>query len=354
MAKASVKQRAPAKRPAAPAKSSAKPAARPAKTLAARKPAPVVKKTVAKLVKKPAPKLAKLARAVKAVPAKSVVPAKAVAKPVAAVKPAPAAKAVAKPVGKPAAKAAIPAKAAVPAKSIPPVVAKPAPVVGKTPAVAPVAKPAAKAAPAAIAPVVEAPKPTGRPMLSQGPFVSTALTKRGTFAPNKLLVAAPKPRRPLDRPAPVAVPVSPVLPPAPAVATASKAQKNRAGLSPKDLEFFRDLLLAKRRELLGDMSSMEREALREGGGDLSTLPMHMADQGTDAYEQEFTLGLVEKDRTLLRELNNALAKIQNGNYGICEGTGLPISRARLEAQPWAKHSIEHARALEKRTMVFRR
>ena len=101
--------------------------------------------------------------------------------------------------------------------------------------------------------------------------------------------------------------------------------------------------------LVGDMSSMEREALRQGGGsNLSTLPIHMADMGTDNYEQEFTLGLVEKDRGLLREINAALAKIQNGTYGICEGTGKPIGKPRLEAQPWAKYSIEYARMLEKR------
>ena len=370
MAKASVKQRAPAKRPAAAAKSPAKPAAR-AKA-SPRKPVPVAKRPASKSVPAKKVAVAKLARAVKAIPSKSAVLTKASAKPVPTLKPAakPAAKTstpgkasipakASNPAKSPVlAKAAIPAKASIAAKSLPPVVAKPAPAVVKAaPAPAP-AKPASTSKPggkgAKIAePAVEAPKPTGRPMLSQGPFVSTALTKRGTFAPNKLLVPAPKPRR-VDRPAPLSVPTSPILPPAPAVATGQKAQKNRAGFSPKDLEFFRDLLLARRRELLGDMSSMEREALREGGGDLSTLPIHMADQGTDAYEQEFTLGLVEKDRTLLRELNNALAKIQNGSYGICEGTGLPISRPRLEAQPWAKYSIEHARVLEKRQMMFRR
>ncbi|MFT3786291.1 MAG: TraR/DksA C4-type zinc finger protein [Tepidisphaeraceae bacterium] len=99
---------------------------------------------------------------------------------------------------------------------------------------------------------------------------------------------------------------------------------------------------------------MEREALSKSTSDLSTLPVHMADQGTDAYEQEFTLTLVEKDRVLLRDINDALAKIQNGSYGICEGTGLPISRARLEAVPWSRYSIEHQRALERRQMPFRR
>ena len=150
-----------------------------------------------------------------------------------------------------------------------------------------------------------------------------------------------RPDAPPPRPIPEAVP------------TDGKPRKNEAGLNLRDLEHFRDLLLSKRRELVGDMSQMEREALRSSGNsNLSTLPIHMADMGTDNYEQEFTLGLVEKDRNLLREINSALAKIQNGTYGICEGTGKPISKPRLEAQPWARYSIDHARQLERTT--FRR
>jgi len=129
----------------------------------------------------------------------------------------------------------------------------------------------------------------------------------------------------------------------------SKPKRNQAGLSPKELDFFRDLLLSKRRELIGDMNSMEHEALQSSESNLSTLPIHMADMGTDNYEQEFTLGLVEKDRLLLREINHALAKMQNGSYGVCEGNGQPISKVRLEAQPWARHSIEFVRSQEKRS-----
>jgi len=132
------------------------------------------------------------------------------------------------------------------------------------------------------------------------------------------------------------------------VPTNDKPRKNQAGFLAKELEHFRDLLLAKRGEIVGDMSAMEREALRtSGGSNLSTLPIHMADMGTDNYEQEFTLSLVETDRKLLREINNALAKIQNGTYGICEGTGKPISKARLEVQPWARYSIEYAKQMER-------
>jgi RNA polymerase-binding protein DksA len=140
---------------------------------------------------------------------------------------------------------------------------------------------------------------------------------------------------------------STIIPP-PAPPRSGKPGKNQAGYSTKDLEMFRDMLLQKRRELVGDMRSMESEALQRSGENLSNLPLHMADMGTDNYEQEFTLGLMEKDRQLLREINQALSKIMDGRYGICEGTGKVIAKARLEVQPWAKYSIEHARKLENR------
>jgi DnaK suppressor protein len=158
-----------------------------------------------------------------------------------------------------------------------------------------------------------------------------------------------KPIKPLSpRPPKIVEPTGPVIPVAAAVPTDGKPRKNLSGISPRELELYRDQILAKRREIVGDMSSMEREALRASGStNLSNLPLHMADMGTDNYEQEFTLGLMEKDRKLLRDLNDALAKIQNGTYGLCEGTGKPISKARLEAQPWARYSIEYARKLER-------
>jgi RNA polymerase-binding transcription factor DksA len=132
------------------------------------------------------------------------------------------------------------------------------------------------------------------------------------------------------------------------VADNGKPRKPNSGYSARDLEYFRDLLLSKRRELIGDMSSMEREALRAASSsNLSNLPIHMADMGTDNYEQEFTLGLVQKDRDLLREINVALAKMQNGTFGLCEGSGEPINKERLEYQPWARFSVEHQRKLER-------
>ncbi|MGA3065976.1 MAG: TraR/DksA C4-type zinc finger protein [Tepidisphaeraceae bacterium] len=176
---------------------------------------------------------------------------------------------------------------------------------------------------------------------------AAAPAKKAEVVSAKVEKVAPPPPPVLRKPAKIAE--APVVAQPVPVPTDGKPRKNQAGLTSKELEFYRDLILAKRREIVGDMSSMEREALRTSGGtNLSNLPMHMADMGTDNYEQEFTLGLMEKERKLLRDLNDALAKIQNGAYGICEGTGKPISKARLEAQPWARYSIEYARKLEGR------
>jgi len=96
---------------------------------------------------------------------------------------------------------------------------------------------------------------------------------------------------------------------------------------------------------------MTDEALRKtrqsSTGDLSNMPIHMADLGSDNFEQEFTLGLIESERQILREIDEALARIENGTYGICLATGRPISKARLKAKPWAKYCIEYAKRLER-------
>jgi DnaK suppressor protein len=125
----------------------------------------------------------------------------------------------------------------------------------------------------------------------------------------------------------------------------TRKEKAPSGLSKSDLQYFRNLLLEKRREILGDVGSMESEAFK-GGSNLSNMPIHMADVGTDNFEQEFTLGLIESERQILREIQEALVRIEDGTFGICQGTGKPIPRVRLEAVPWAKYTIEYSRLLE--------
>ena len=125
-------------------------------------------------------------------------------------------------------------------------------------------------------------------------------------------------------------------------------------LSPDQLAEFRQKLLQKRRDLVGDVDNLTSEALRrsrqEAAGDLSSMPIHMADIGSDNWEQEFTLGLISNERTLLKEIDEALRRIDDGTYGVCLATHRPIIVARLRAKPWAKYCIEYARLREQGRM----
>jgi len=131
---------------------------------------------------------------------------------------------------------------------------------------------------------------------------------------------------------------------------ATKASRRKNPLTKKDFVEFRQLLLQRRRDLVGDMNGIQAGAFRgrqSGSGDLSNMPTHLADIGSDNYEQEFTLGLLESERVLLQEIDEALQRIDQGEYGICLGTGKPIGKPRLRAKPWAKYCIDYARMLEK-------
>jgi len=126
------------------------------------------------------------------------------------------------------------------------------------------------------------------------------------------------------------------------------AASPRTSLTSQELKGFRQLLLAKRRELVGDMTGIEAEALgadrQESKGDIFD---YSVDAGTDNFEQEFSLGLLESERNMLAEIDQALVRIERGTYGVCMGTGKPISKARLTARPWAPYGIEYARMVEK-------
>ena len=135
----------------------------------------------------------------------------------------------------------------------------------------------------------------------------------------------------------------------------SATRKKRSRLSPVEIEQFKELLLEKRREIMGNVNEISNEALRksrlEAAGDLSSMPIHMADIGTDNFEQEFALDLVDGERKLLREIDDALQRIEEKTYGICEGTGKQIPKARIKAKPWARYCVEYARMLEQGTLT---
>jgi len=123
-----------------------------------------------------------------------------------------------------------------------------------------------------------------------------------------------------------------------------KSNRKNSPFAKSDLEHFRKLLVDRRRRILRTVQGMEEEALKAADQDFSV--DHMADHGSDNFEQDFTLSLVESERRELYEIDRALTRIEQGTYGICEGTGTPIPRPRLEAIPYARYSVEYQRKLE--------
>lgn len=287
-----------AKKPAAKTakKAPSKPAGKPkSKPAPAKKPSPKpVKKAPAKKASKPAPKKAapvkkaakpapKKAAPVKAVPAKKAAPAK---KPAAPVKkaPVPAPKAAPKPAAKPAAKA--PEKKAAPAPA--PAPAAPAKA-SKSSAKAPVTIPKGKVSPG--------PK-TGTPRRLQEEEGATIEIAKGP------------------------VKMTPFL----------KKQKQR--------------LIELRDAYMNSIEGVSAETIRDGG-DSSAFGMHQADAGSDAYDRDFALSLLGKEQDALYEINEALKRIENGTYGICEGTGEKIMEERLEAMPFARYGIVWQEKIER-------
>ena len=117
-----------------------------------------------------------------------------------------------------------------------------------------------------------------------------------------------------------------------------------------DLKVFKAALESMRARLRGDVSMMADAALgktlSEAGGDLSSMPIHMADIGSDAYEQEFTLILMASEEETLDLVERALKRIRDRKYGVCEECGGVISKKRLEAIPFAPMCIRCAEKLE--------
>ncbi len=109
-------------------------------------------------------------------------------------------------------------------------------------------------------------------------------------------------------------------------------------MNAEDSRPYKERLLALRARLRGDVSQMADAVLEktpmQATGDLSAMPIHMADVGTDNFEREFTLTLMEsKDRTL-EQIEAALERIEDGIYGVCEECDAKIPKVRLNAIPY--------------------
>ena len=113
----------------------------------------------------------------------------------------------------------------------------------------------------------------------------------------------------------------------------------KGGLSKAELKEFKALLLTRKGVLQGDVKTLEDEACKKGtdaAGDLSTLPQHLADLGTDSHEQDISLGLMENETDELHEIQEAFERIKDGSFGLCETCRKKIPKERLKAIPYAR------------------
>jgi RNA polymerase-binding protein DksA len=119
-----------------------------------------------------------------------------------------------------------------------------------------------------------------------------------------------------------------------------------------ELNEYRARLMEIRARLRGDVDQMANSALKktrsESNGDLSSMPIHMADIGSDNFEQEFTLSLMESEEGTLDAIESALERITNGTFGNCEECGVKIPKARLNAIPYAPLCVKCAQHQENR------
>jgi DnaK suppressor protein len=118
-------------------------------------------------------------------------------------------------------------------------------------------------------------------------------------------------------------------------------------MTKQELASFKKLLQQRRAILAGDVNHLEEGALRKTKDDAATLDIsNFADLGTDNFEQDFMIGLIENSEETLREIDAALQRIDDGNFGVCEEGGHPVGKNRLKVIPWARLCIECQRKAE--------
>jgi RNA polymerase-binding protein DksA len=202
---------------------------------------------------------------------------------------------------------------------------------------APAKKPAAKQRPVKKAPAKKAVRkktPAKRPAARKKTVAKKAPAKK---APLKKTAAAKKPVRKVTanrvaaKPKPAPKPEKPKL---------KKSPYTRTQLKP-----MRVALMTLRARLVGDIDLMGREALRADEADVDA--ENMADHGTDAFERNMTLELMENESRTLRSIDSALETMVAGRYGLCSECGEGIPLARLEALPFAQTCVPCQEAQER-------
>jgi RNA polymerase-binding transcription factor DksA len=127
---------------------------------------------------------------------------------------------------------------------------------------------------------------------------------------------------------------------------------------PEKFRRYYRLLTDMRDALHKGLAFHSEEALKKSGkddaGDLSGYSQHLADAGTDTADRDFALSLISNEQEGLKEIADAIERMKNGTYGVCEITNKPIPAARLMAVPFTRYSLEGQKELERNRRAHRR
>lgn len=123
-------------------------------------------------------------------------------------------------------------------------------------------------------------------------------------------------------------------------------------LNKKELADFKKLILKVKDAMVEDIKHISEDTLKksqkDASGDISGYTYHMADVATDTYDREFSVGLASNERQMLYELSDALKKIEDGTYGVCEECKSLIAKNRLKAVPYARLCVRCQEKKEKK------
>jgi RNA polymerase-binding protein DksA len=122
-------------------------------------------------------------------------------------------------------------------------------------------------------------------------------------------------------------------------------------MTKQQLKQFRQVLLQERAKFAGEIKSIAREASknpREASGDLSAYTVHMADMAADTYERELSMNIVSSEQEILYQIDDALKRLDEGAFGVCQQCNQPIAMSRLKAVPYASLCINCQRSKEQK------
>ena len=117
----------------------------------------------------------------------------------------------------------------------------------------------------------------------------------------------------------------------------------------EQLKQFRQLLITERAKLTDEIKAIARDVStspRDASGDLSGYTVHMADMAADTYDRELSMNIVSSEQEILYQIDDALKRLEDGSFGLCQQCNQSITLSRLKAVPYASLCINCQRLKE--------